>query len=217
MARTFTASSTDVLISANNIGITGSTNRSCFIWAIRNADSINANFMEWGDGTAARWTFRNQSTADTMRVEIDSDGDTTALGVDKDVWSLYGAILNGTDLDDVFVKRNAGGSEALQGTVTINTSATSILIGNKVDGARPWQGQLAYCFITTEIIIQKPIQALARGANPFGFGYVWTILAPIYGNDSTEPEWANQNNFTLTGTSKFKGNPPRITPVENYI
>ena len=70
MARDFDGVN-DKLLSVNNIGISGSTNRSCFIWIRRTGANSDQGLLEWGvDSTGNRWTFRLHTTAMALRIEI---------------------------------------------------------------------------------------------------------------------------------------------------
>jgi len=60
--------------------------------------------------------------------------------------------------------------------------------------------------------------ALTSGVNPLGFGKVgMRLFVSIFGNESPEPDWSgNDFDGTVTGTTKFAGNPP-IELMENYL
>jgi len=59
-------------------------------------------------------------------------------------------------------------------------------------------------------------QALSRGVNPFGFGNM-RIFCPLAGDKSPEPDISgNDLDGTLTGTTKFNGN-PAVELIENYL
>lgn len=59
-------------------------------------------------------------------------------------------------------------------------------------------------------------QALSRGVNPFAFGTM-RIFCPLAGDKSPEPDISgNDLDGTLTGTTKFAGNPP-VELIENYL
>lgn len=102
----------------SDIGMTGSTNRTIFF---AGEPAASCAYFSMGTGTNARFTFRNASGTSDLRVEIQGDGDTSAISATG--FGIFGCLLNGTNLSGVTVFSGST-DETLTGTTTINTSTT---------------------------------------------------------------------------------------------
>ena len=98
------------------------------------------------------------------------------------------------------------------------TAATLVSIGVAQKGPEFWDGDIAEVGILDVVLTATQIGALFRGANLFGFGIHDNLQTyyPIYGNDSSEPDFSgNDHDGVLTGTTKTIH--PPVEPLENYL
>jgi hypothetical protein len=130
----------DFLNIPNNIGISGSDNRTFYIVFYYDDDSGNGYCLSFGRKASYERLSTRIYTNDYVILEIEGGNYQTSLGA-PDAWISAGYKLDGTTLGDFTIYVN-GASEACSGAQTINTDTTLNLIGYS-SNLKPFNGYIA--------------------------------------------------------------------------
>lgn len=168
------------------------------------------DFFSYRATTSGTWSqTNNDATLDAWNstsVKYDS-----ALTTNDPTFCHNGTIQTvGSGLTETATPNGASATDA----------AASMGIGNDVTAATTWDGYLSHVtFWKGEAITNNQMMAMGHGVNPFAIGSSTkpVLYLPIWGIESPEPDYSgNNNDGTLTGTTKINNNPP-IEHMENYI
>ena len=224
MARDFVAASSDIITisthgSINNLA---TNNFAVFTWANVDTTTSTPRFFTTGDAGGDRFLLftdtdenlrHNYSPATPAATES-----STTYSLDTWIALLfrYDNLDSNTPeiyLDGTEVSYSAQGS----GSWTGDDSGQNKYMGNASTLNRDYDGQLSNMTIWTNYLTAVEITALSRGVNPFAIRNSNLVgFWSLNGNESPEPEWINQQNGVLTGTSKGATNPP-VELIENYL
>jgi len=95
-------------------------------------------------------------------------------------------------------------------------SGSSLIIGNRSDAARPFDGLIAECALWSAQLTALNYATLNRGVNPFVVrNDILLYYSAIYGTDSPELESVTPISGTVSGTTK-RAHPP-VELLENYL
>ena len=139
-----------------------------------------------------------------------------ATSIPLDTWHvLQGNFVSSTSRE-AFVDGAADGTNTQTSTYpAINRIAMGRLMRNSPASA--FDGRIGLCCEWSVDVDDTNTAAMGRGAQPFVIDDANLVFyAPLEGHDSPEVEYISRNNLTLSGTSKFAGNPP-IEPLENFL
>lgn len=142
--------------------------------------------------------------------QITTFEDSSGVNISANTW-YHGAVVFNTTTDRT-VYRNGANSTNDTTAVTVGTVDT-ITLGSRYDGAGfglYLNGQLAETAVWAAALTASEIESLAAGLSPmFVRPDALVFYAPLYGNDSPEPDWFGGYALTLTGTVKA-AHPPVV-------
>ena len=108
----------------------------------------------------------------------------------------------------------AGTEEASDGVTSTKSPTGDLAIVKK---SNSFNGKISYTAIWSVKLTSNQLLAIANGVNPFAIDPSNALrLFPVDGNQSPEPDYINQANVVLDGSTKFSGNPP-VELLENYL
>lgn len=175
-----------------SIGRRSSSSGSRYQLFFRNTNRI-AGFCQNGGGT-----------------QIATFEDSSGANISANTW-YHGAVVFNTTTDRT-VYRNGANSTNDTTSVSVGTVDT-ITLGARYDGAGfglYLNGQLAETAVWAAALTASEIESLAAGLSPmFVRPDALVFYAPLYGNDSPEPDWFGGYALTLTGTVKA-AHPPVV-------
>lgn len=135
-------------------------------------------------------------------------------GFDGGAWQHVAVTYDGSDVNnDPVVYQDGVDAGAVSGgpaSGTLFTSATtSIQVGNRTDGARPFLGTLAHVAIYNVVLTASEVRdAMRHGYTPRGLQHYY----PLWGVATTETdEGGGLRGLTLTGSTVVAQGPP-VTP-----
>lgn len=126
----------DLVTSDDNIGVSGSQDRTAMVWMYPDSLTNNRCWIEWGPGSTGR-RFSLMFYEGGIRCEIDGGGYTTSLAPPTNKWSLVVVTLEGSTLADLeFYMYNSEGNstESGSGANTLNTDNVPLRVGEHVSG-----------------------------------------------------------------------------------
>ena len=132
------------------IGIAGTQARTVIAVAQIDTNFTGTNtgvsFFAWiGDGTnGRRWTLRNQSSATSLRLEVQGTSQSVALNLSDETWHFVAATQSGPNINTAVLYLN-GASAAITSSAVINTTGNLVVLGQEAaaSGAGRW-GKMAY-------------------------------------------------------------------------
>jgi len=108
----------------DNLGISGSQNRTVWGWAKRDASTNNSFFNMGHPSTASqRWAVRAVSVSDVLRVEINSNFYESSLVCTVGEWFFWAVVLDGDNLQDHIMYVN-GDSESTSSATSATVATT---------------------------------------------------------------------------------------------
>ena len=102
---------------------------------------------------------------------------------------------------------------------TLGTDAAApIRIGNNAGGNRVWNGDLAEWAVWNAILTQEEATALSKGVCPLLIRPESLVFyAPVFGNQSPEPNLVHANSGTLTGTAASSRHPRTLRSAPRRV
>jgi len=158
----FDVSNSEYLESINNVGITGSANRSVFVVA-RWATSGLGYAVAWGSNSAGRrWSLLQQSGDMTGFFNTGQILASAHTVTNEEMWGLY---LNGTTTNDteIFLDGDDQNGTISSGGTAINTTDSHLFVGTSEQVIQHINGQIV------EIVVVDGF--LSSGDNDKMFGY----------------------------------------------
>jgi len=122
------------------------------------------------------------------------------------VWSAIGVTYdNGSTTNDPVIYVDGTSVTVTQigaePSGTVITTAAPVLLGNRDDSTRAWDGYLADYGRWDRILSADEMKALGKGYSPLFFRRGLIAYSPLFGRHSPEPDWIGAGSGTLTGTA----------------
>jgi len=223
VARLFDDSALDNL--ANTVGLVSNEPITQAGWFNTNDLTVNQTIISNGNNGVSgfyRMLVLGTSVDDPLRGSKQDDGAVsanveTSTSVSINTWS-YGLLVFTSNTSRTISLDGAGVVTNITNIPNDPTpDFTSIGVLRRTTDTQFFSGLMAHCAIWITAIPDTMRSALANGVNPFAIrNDALVMYAPINGLESPEPDYAGQNNFTVTGTTKGATNPP-VELLENYL
>jgi len=193
-----------------------------FCWG--NSDVVQGNtrmaLVDASGSTVYQWLLSLQDGGDedaTLITRNSTQDVVQGSPISQDVWIAHQGNYRGNSDRELFINGVTDGTGTT--LITYNALTDRVCFGRlmRSSPANPFDGGLAHGSIWTSDLVVSHALALFRGANPFIMDQDDLVFyAPLDGNNSPENEYVSQFNLTLSGTTKFSGNPP-VDLLENYL
>ena len=223
MARIFNGTSDHIEVASASVSFLGNTTQDYSIfWWMHSADSgsLNAMIDKTDIVTPADWVLILLHNTNVHYQTY--DGTTNPIvnpvnAINDDVWhSIVADRDAGTDIGARIDDSETTADDS--GNIDVD-NAIDFSMGSREAGTdRFYDGELAYVAVWNVLLSANEYSALANGVNPFVIrNSSLQLYCPLDGNNSPENNYASPTNTgTLTGTSKFAGNPP-VQLLSRYL